>query len=318
MAIIESQYRAPLLYRNRHLATIIPSIYRKVHVDYERERLSLSDDDFIDIDWLGKGRQEVIVLSHGLEGNSQRHYITAIADLFYRKGWGVAAWNCRSCSGEMNRLPRLYSHIDAPDLAAVIDFVIDQGCEKIALAGVSMGGAITLNYMSKLTNRQPNELIGAVAISPPVDVYHGAKWLDHWSNRFYRNRFLKKMLDRAALKAKQFPGLLDLAESEQILTFEEYDKRFTATLTGCGSLAEFYDKANTIDHLEQIDRPTLMLISADDPLMPDSCYPFEQAREHPFFHLEVTKNGGHTGFVMNKLRDSWMEVRTYEFISGLV
>ena len=292
-------------------------MYRKIALTYDRERLELSDGDFVDIDWLGKGRDKIIILSHGLEGNSQRHYITAMADSFYREGWGVAAWNCRSCSGEMNRLPRLYSHIDAPDLAEVVDYV--RGSTSIiALAGISMGGAITLNYMAKLQARHPDNLLGAVAISPPIDVSTGADWLDRPANKFYRNRFLKKMFKRAMVKEEQFPGLIDLQGGEGTSTFAEYDRRYTAKLTGCANLEEFYERANSINHLKEIKRPTLMLISADDPFMPESCYPYDIASNHPFFHLEVTKHGGHTGFIMNKLRHSWMEKRTFGFISELV
>jgi predicted alpha/beta-fold hydrolase len=245
-------------------------MYRKIEVSYERERLELADGDFIDIDWLGKGRDRVIVLSHGLEGNSQRHYITAVADYFYKQGWGVAAWNCRSCSGEMNRLPRLYSHIDAPDLADVVDSVVAGGCKQLALAGVSMGGAITLNYMAKYQDRHPKHLIGAVAISPPIDVLEGARYLDLKRNKFYRNRFITKMLIRAKSKAAQFPGLLDLDGVEEISSFAEYDSRYTATLTGCASLEEFYERANSIGKLHHIDKPTLVLIAADDPFMSKS------------------------------------------------
>jgi predicted alpha/beta-fold hydrolase len=317
MSVIKSKYRAPLLYRNRHIATIVPSMYRAIHVDYERDRLELEDGDFIDLDWLGKGRKKIIILSHGLEGNSQRHYITSIADHFYKKGWGVAAWNCRSCSGEMNRLPRLYSHIDAPDLAEVVDYIAATQRDQIAIAGISMGGAITLNYMSKLQVRHPNELIGAVAISPPTDVSSGSKWLDKPGNKFYRNRFLKKMLRRVVLKVEQFPELADLSGLDGISSFEEYDRKYTATMTGCANLDEFYNKANSIGALHKIDKPTLMLTSADDPFMPESCYPYSVAKGHQYFHLEVTKHGGHTGFIMNKLRHSWMEHRTFEFLNEI-
>jgi predicted alpha/beta-fold hydrolase len=258
-------------------------MYRKIEISYERERLELPDGDFVDIDWLGRDRANIIVLSHGLEGNSQRHYITSIADYFFKRGWGVAAWNCRSCSGDMNRLPRLYSHIDAPDLAFVVEYIASLIKKNIAVAGVSMGGAITLNYMAKFQDRHPDNLIGGVAISAPTDVATGAKWLDLKGNKFYRNRFMKKMLHRAKRKAEEFPDLLDLDGIDDITTFAAYDEKYTAILTGCTSLEDFYEQANSLNALERIARPTLLMISADDPFMPDSCYPYETARQARLF-----------------------------------
>ena len=124
MAIIKSKYKAPLLYRNVHVATVLPSMFREVRIDYVRERINLADSDFLDLDWVNKGNDKLIIITHGLEGNSNRHYATGTAKLFSEQGWDVVAWNCRSCSGEMNLLPRLYSHVDAPDLAEVIDHVL--------------------------------------------------------------------------------------------------------------------------------------------------------------------------------------------------
>ena len=54
MPVIESSYKNPPFFQfNGHLQSIIPSIFRKVEgIFYERERLTLSDGDFVDIDWL--------------------------------------------------------------------------------------------------------------------------------------------------------------------------------------------------------------------------------------------------------------------------
>ena len=82
MAIIKSKYKAPLLFRNGHVATILPSLFRKVAIDYDRERISTPDGDFLDIDWVKNDREKVVIVSHGLEGNSARHYVAGTARLF--------------------------------------------------------------------------------------------------------------------------------------------------------------------------------------------------------------------------------------------
>lgn len=140
---------------NRHMETIIPSMFFKVDdIIYDRERLELSDGDFLDLDWLtGKKKKEnLIVLSHGLEGSSDRYYIKRAARYFHERGWDILAWNCRSCSGEMNRLPRFYHHGDTEDLSKVIDHVLKSSYKKVILIGYSMGGSMSLKYLGEERN----------------------------------------------------------------------------------------------------------------------------------------------------------------------
>lgn len=106
MPLLKSSYiQKPLYFINSYVETIVPSLFYNVNsVPYERERLELDDGDFLDLDWLKNNNNRVIIISHGLEGDSARHYIKRFAHFFHQKGWDIIAWNYRSCSGEMNRL----------------------------------------------------------------------------------------------------------------------------------------------------------------------------------------------------------------------
>ena len=68
MPIVQSAYKkSPFYMLNGHWETVIPSIFFKVKEDiYTRERLELSDGDFMDIDWVKSDSKRCIVLSHGL------------------------------------------------------------------------------------------------------------------------------------------------------------------------------------------------------------------------------------------------------------
>src|SRR5471030_1708966 len=124
-----------------HIQTIYPSLFRKVAFDYQqRERLELSDGDFVDLDWWcsSPANKKLVIITHGLEGDSRRQYVLGMAKLFTQNGYDALGWNCRSCSGEINRLLRFYHHGDTSDLREVVAHAISQyHYEEIILVGFS-------------------------------------------------------------------------------------------------------------------------------------------------------------------------------------
>ena len=193
MPLVESNYKKPpFYYLNGHLETIIPSIIRKVKgIHYQRERIETPDDDFLNIDWLKGGNDRVLVLSHGLEGGSDRHYVMGMSKLFHNNSWDVAAWNNRSCNGEMNKQRILYHHAASYDLRSVVQHVLETGKYKeVALVGISMGGGQTVRYLGQEDEfGLPDEIRKAMVISAPVSLIESAKTLLIKSNRLYEKHF---------------------------------------------------------------------------------------------------------------------------------
>ncbi len=289
---------------------------RKVDgVHYSRERLELNDGDFLDLDWLSADRKRLVIISHGLEGNSERHYSKGMAKYFFHRGWDALAWNCRSCSGEMNRLPRFYHHGATEDITAVINHAHDKGYEKIALVGFSMGGSMTLKYLGENADSQKNIIQSAVTFSVPCHLGSSARELDKPAKAFYRNRFLKKLQKKIIEKEKRFPKLISARHFEHIKTFEDFDNIYTATLHGFENAQDFYRKASSGQFIPKINKPTLIVNAANDPFLPNECYPVDMAQGHPHVTLEIPSHGGHVGFSLQGKEENWMEVRAFEFIS---
>jgi predicted alpha/beta-fold hydrolase len=314
--VAKSSYRAPWYLLNGHLETIVPSMTRKVKgVNYDRERLELSDGDFIDLDWLGNKSNKLIIIAHGLEGNSDRHYSKGMAKYFFQRGWNSLAWNCRSCSGEMNRLPRFYHHGATEDLAELIAYVIaKKQFEMIVLVGFSMGGSMTLKYLGE-QRELPKEIKAGVVFSVPCHLGSSAKELDKPSKKFYLNRFLKKLGKKIKVKSELFPDFISHNGYEAITTFEEFDNRYTAPLHGFENADDFYQRASSLNYLSTIITPTLLVNALNDPFLPRLCFPTETAKDHSHLFLETPERGGHTGFTLAGKKENWMEVRAFEFIS---
>ena len=317
--IKKSSYRArPFYLFTPHMETIVPSAFRKVSLlPYERERITTQDNDFLDLDWIRNGNSQLVIISHGLEGSSDRAYMKGMAGIFARNQWDVLAWNCRSCSGEMNRGKRMYHHGVSDDLQQVVAHALAAGIyDKVFLVGFSMGGSITLKYLGENSKNLPKEVFRAAVFSVPCDLGGSARELSKKGNSFYRRRFLKKLGRKIEAKALQMPGLLNVEGYENIQHFADFDNRFTAPLHGFKDADDFYFHASANNYLPSIKVPTLLVNAKNDPMLPESCYPVEIAEGHPFVYLEMPEKGGHVGFSVVGSKTTWAEKRAFEFATS--
>ena len=321
MPLIPFAYPGPPAYQyNGHLQTILPSLTRTVTgVSYERERLTLSDDDFVDLDWIVRGNRRLVVLTHGLEGDSNRPYMRGTAKLFAESGYDVLAWNCRSCSGEMNRAFRLYNHGEIGDIGEVIRRALTaRPYDDVVLVGYSMGGNITLKYLGVHGANVPKAIKRAVAISSPTDLGASAQLLDHPSNRFYRNRFMKKLLVKISHKAISHPERLDMTKLHQVRCWRDFDDFFSAPINNYRDAGDFYAQASAVNFMAGITIPTLLLNAQNDPLLSPECSPQWLAETHPHVFLETPRTGGHVGFAVARDPHTYAERRALAFAQGHV
>ena len=310
-------YQRPFFYFNSHIETIWPSIFRKVEgVIYQRERLELADGDFLDLDWVKSHQKRLVIISHGLEGNSHRHYCKGMAHFFGQHGWDALAWNCRSCSGEMNRLPRFYHHGATEDIAAVIDHALEQAYETVALVGFSMGGSLTLKYLGERSDHADHRIKSAAVFSVPCDLGSSARELDKPSRAFYRNRFLKKLRKKIEHKAVLFPDVVSVKPFDTIRTFRDFDNAYTSPLHGFKDAQDFYTQASSGQYIHLIRRPTLIVNAQNDPFLPQECYPIETAKSSNEVFLEIPILGGHVGFSLPNRPENWMETRALSFCNS--
>ena len=318
MPILSSSYtKAPLFYLNGHFETIIPSIWRKIEgVSYVREKIDTPDGDFLNLDWSRVGGERLLIVSHGLEGDSQRHYARALVKLFNQQGIDVLVWNNRSCGGELNLQPVLYHHGSSQDLDTVVQHVLSSTrYSELYLAGISMGGAQTLNYLGKRGKDIPSVLKKAAVYSTPVHLPSSAATLRRPINRFYNQKFLGKLKKKMEAKGKQYPGLIDLERLPAVHDFDEFDTYYTAKLHGFVDAADFYEQASPHTCLKGICVPTLILNATNDPLLGKECYPIAFAQGSSNLFLEMPKRGGHTGFTILGSEFNYAEYRLLEFLN---
>jgi uncharacterized protein len=311
-----SDYRPPLLLKNRHFNTVFAALFRRVSgIAYRRERIELPDGDFLDLDWAGEGRSERLVLAlHGMEGNSERQYISGMLRAFVREGWDGAALNFRGCSGTPNRLPRAYHMGDTGDL----DFIINQlrGLNRyteIALIGFSLGGNVILKYLGEQGGSLAPEIKKAVVFSVPCHISSSEREISKLHNRPYVKRFLSTLNPKMQYKATLFPDVID-ARPPLPRNLREFDDRFTAPLHGFADAEDYWERSSSLQFIPNISIPALMVNALDDSFLSPECYPRELANELPNFFLETPQRGGHVGFVTFGVGGMyWSEQRALAF-----
>jgi predicted alpha/beta-fold hydrolase len=318
MPLLTSSYKVPTLFLSRHIETIYPVVFRNVSdVYYNRERLELNDGDFLDLDWIKKDNEKLLILCHGLEGETESKYLKGMARAASNAGYDVLAWNYRGCSGEINRNFRFYHSGESNDLDLVVKHVLSENSYKsIGLVGFSVGGNIMLKYLGEKAGQLSSSIKAAVAFSAPCDLKAGALHMAGWKSKFYMNRFLTSLHKKVLMKAAQYPDRISDSGFSKIKNFIEFDEKYTAPIHGFKNAFDYYEKCSSVHYIPAIKIPTLLVSALNDPFLAKECFPFEQARNNPVFFLETPEHGGHCGFYENnKNGNYWSDNRALEFLS---
>ncbi|MFY0601811.1 MAG: alpha/beta fold hydrolase [Cyclobacteriaceae bacterium] len=314
----KSSYKSrPFYMINAHWETIIPSALMKgPKVNYLRERLELDDGDFLDVDFLQSKQRakKCMIITHGLEGGSDRFYVKRTADYFHSQGWDIIAWNCRSCSGEINRLPRFYHHGETGDLSTVVDKSLEIGYDEVVLFGYSMGGSMSLKYLGE--REVDSRVKGGITFSVPCNLRNSADVLKRKENQIYEKRFLSKLVEKMKIKSATFPEQINIDEVNSLTSFDEFHEKFTAPLHGFENSQAFFEAATCDRYLGDIKVPIFIGNALNDPMLGDKCYPISIAEKKKYVFLETPKLGGHTGFTIFGNKYSWMELRAGDFIQS--
>ncbi len=311
-------YTPPLFLPNGHLQTIYPSLFRKLNYGfYTRERINTPDSDFLDLDWSKTGSKKIAIISHGMEGSSQRHYVVGMAAALNKNGWDVLAWNFRSCSEEINKKLRFYHSGTIDDLQTVIDHVNSlKMYDEIALVGFSMGGNQILVYLGDQGSGIDKKISKACVFSVPCHLKSSAEKLAGFGNKIYMKRFLKFLHKKIKIKMEMFPGQIDDTDFHQVKTFKDFDDRYTSRIHGFKNAEDYWKKCSSISFIPKIKVPSLIVNALNDPFLAEECYPYNEVEINPFVEMETPKSGGHVGFgSFNNDGLYWSEKRAIAFLN---
>ena len=324
--LIETTFKPAWWLNNAHLQTLYPALMRKTPAPgLRRERLITPDNDFIDIDWCGEGRQALVILLHGLTGSSQSSYIKGLQFALLAQGFRSVAFNFRGCSGEYNRSARCYHSGETEDIHFLYQTLRRREPDTLfAAVGFSLGGNVLLKWLGEQGDQL--SLFAAIAVSVPFVLSACATKLDNGFSRLYREKLLGELKDHVLAKQRHLQHLGNLQEADRIeqlgdlsdiQSFWQYDDRVVAKLHGFDNVQDYYQRSSSRQFLKSITVTTLLIQAIDDPFMTAAVLPGLDELSSSI-QMEITEGGGHVGFIagVNPFKpDYWLDQRIPEFLT---
>jgi predicted alpha/beta-fold hydrolase len=320
---VSIDYRPPSWLAGAHAQTIYPALFTRPRPPLRRQRLETFDGDFIDLDWLDAPAAQaseppLVVLFHGLEGNSSSHYARALMRHLQTIGWHGVVPHFRGCSGELNQLPRAYHSGDYAEIGWMLSVIHAlQPSAALYAVGVSLGGSALLNWLGREGDRAASLINAAAAVSAPLDLTASGVAIGQGLNRIYTMHFLQTLKPKALAMARRFPGKLNEASIRRADSMYAFDDVVTAPLHGFDGADDYWLRASSKPWLRGIAVPTLVLNARNDPFIPAASLP-TRAEVSATVMLEQPEGGGHAGFLSAPFpgRLDWLPLRLVQFFEA--
>ena len=298
-----SSYRAPAWLPGPHAQTVYPFFLPRPTIAYRRERIDTPDGDFWDVDWaipspIVAVDAPLLVVFHGLEGDSRSNYARHLMLEAAALGWRGVVPHFRGCGGEPNRLPRAYHSGDHEEIGAILAALqvrVGTATPMVAV-GVSLGGSALLNWLGRAGPAGRTVLAAAATASVPLDLMAAGIAIGEGFNRIYAWHFLNTLKPKALALAARFPGRLDATRIAAARSMRDFDDAVTAPLHGFVDVTDYWTRGSSKPWLRGVQVPTLVLNARNDPFVPGASLP-SPGEVSPWVRLEQPATGGHAGFL---------------------
>jgi predicted alpha/beta-fold hydrolase len=312
-------FQAPRWLCHPHAQTLYGALYAPTGTPrWQRASWDTPDDDFIHVDSLpGVPGAPLLVIFHGLEGGTDSRYVRALSLAAQARGWSVCAPNFRSCSGVINRAPRLYHAGDSTEIDWILKRAAEPNSRPVMAVGVSLGGNMLLKWLGEQGARVKQILHAAAAVAAPLDLAAVGDNLSLGFNRIYTHHFLSTLKQKARAKYAQYPYLFDLQRTLSARTMRDFDDHFMGPVHGFRNAEDYWARSSSTQYLPLIELPTLLLNAQDDPFMPAAVLP-DAHQCAATVTRDFPEQGGHVGFVSGRFPGhlNWMPQRVLNFLAA--
>lgn len=250
-----------------------------------------------------------IVGTYGITGSlDNQWYLRLLGRKAYAQGYAVVLFDWRAHGKTALLSPTLTSDglYEGEDFVRIAAQAKAMGCPaKFWFTGFSLGGQLALWAVKAAQNLTDEEIEfadigGAAVICPSLDSIRSLSYLvkDPWGK--YLEQAIAKELKKLVMRIYDaHPENIDLAAIERANSIWGFDQELVIGRLGFPTVEAYYQASSGLHLLPHLEKPTLIIYAADDPMFDPAIIPDLQTacKINPHIDLVLTRFGGHVGYL---------------------
>jgi uncharacterized protein len=247
----------------------------------------------------------VAVLFHGWEGCADANYVLSTAAALFAAGFEVFRLNFRDHGGTHELNEELFHSCRIDEVVAALRVIQQRHPGSLRLLiGFSLGGNFALRAAARARSAGL-DLDRVYAVCPVLSPHSTMRALEEglW---IYRHYYLQRWRRSLLAKAASFPRVYDFGDLRRFRTLTATTAFFVERYTQFADLDEYLNGyALTGAALADLDVPSRLIASADDPIIPSR--DLADIACPPQLEIELVESGGHCGFLGDWRLTSWID-----------
>ena len=260
--------------------------------------------------------RSTIVGTYGITGSlDNQWFLRLLGRKAFAQGYAVVLFDWRAHGKTAKLSPTLTSDglYEGEDFVRIAAQAKAMGCPaSFWFTGFSLGGQLALWAVKAAQDLlrggediglEETEIGGAAVICPSLDSIRSLSYLVKDPLGKYLEQAIAQQLKNLALAIYDaHPGAIELAAIERANSIWGFDRELVIGRLGFPSVEAYYEASSGLHLLPHLDKPTLIIYAADDPLFEPTIVPDLQTAcdRNPAIDLLLTQYGGHVSYLSSK------------------
>ncbi|CDW76738.1 esterase lipase thioesterase family protein [Stylonychia lemnae] len=312
---------------------------RHYKIQYQRDVLTMSDGGSISVDWAYPSDEDlqdqketkICMIFPGLSGDSNIGYVKCLVKhLTQEKGYIVGIFHNRGIDTEYTS-PHFADISSSEEMDVALKHMIKKFSDKPNPRYVGVGMSMGANLMLKIAGEQEDRfpLEAMVSLNNPFDIWlainlmRGKPYEKFLAIELRKNTLIKEGVsdkEREIFKEMQQKYNLDYERLKTVDSWRDFDAHFTLKVhPQFKSVAQYYYAASCFNVIQGIKKPTLVIHSKDDPIIPIECLPLEDCIANEKLIMGIVRKGGHVCYFQGfKGQKRWYPQVSSEYLEAVL